>query len=210
MRDISEHIGKKYGRLLIVSILDTRGKHGHILVSCKCDCGNSHTAILTHLTKGGTTSCGCFNKDNQRKRLTKHGFAGTQLLQCWSDMKQRCLNPDRDNYKDYGGRGITIYQEWISDSTSFIKWALENGYQPGLQLDRKDNNGSYNPDNCRFVTNKINSRNTRKINLYTYNEASKTLGEWAEVFNVTKELIRGRLRRGWSFQDAIKPLINVA
>lgn len=204
--DTSIYIGKKFGRLLIISFTGIK-KHGHYIVFCQCDCGKSHECSLTSIKKGFTKSCGCLISETQRNRNTTHGLSTHRLYGVWSDMKQRCLNPATDNYKDYGGRGITIFPPWIDDAKNFIEWALNNGYKKGLQLDRRENSGHYTPENCRFVTNKVNSRNTRKVVVYTYKGVSKTLGEWSESLNVTKELIRGRLRRGWSFEEAIEYLI---
>lgn len=112
----------------------------------------------------------------------KHGlFRGNErLFNVWQTMKSRCENPNRSNYDRYGGRGIEVCDEWHS-AENFVKWAIESGYQRGLQLDRIDNNGNYCPDNCRWVTPKQNSRNTRRNQFLTIHGETKCVSEWCET-----------------------------
>lgn len=109
-----------------------------------------------------------------------------KLGRIYDGMKQRCYNPKRDNYERYGGRGIRVCDEWLESSTPFIKWALENGYEDGLQLDRIDNSGNYEPSNCRWVTPKNNSRNTRRSKHLTLNGETKTVAEWCETLPISE------------------------
>lgn len=108
-------------------------------------------------------------------------------------MKARCYNPQNDSYKYYGGRGIVIAEEWLNDPTAFIEWATNNGWAKGLQIDRKDVNGNYTPDNCRFVTQTINIRNTRTNIKLTYNGQTKCLSEWGEVFKIKYTTLHSRI-----------------
>lgn len=117
----------------------------------------------------------------------KHGLyrENKVLFNVWQTMKERCENPNRQKYKDYGGRGIKVCDEW-HEASNFVKWALENGYEKGLQLDRIDNDGDYCPDNCRFVTAQENNRNRRNTKFLTVNGVTKTLMEWSEQLGVSQ------------------------
>ena len=107
-----------------------------------------------------------------------------QLFNLWQTMKQRCYNPKRSSYGRYGGRGITVCDEWLK-AENFIRWALNSGYQKGLQLDRIDNSKSYSPDNCHWITAKQNSQNTRRNIILTVKGVSNCVSEWARIFNVS-------------------------
>jgi len=113
-----------------------------------------------------------------------HGITNTSIYGVWQSMRQRCNNPNRTKYKDYGARGIKVCDEWQNAET-FAKWANENGYQPGLQIDRIDNNGDYSPENCRFVTPRENSRNRRNTKYLTLNGETKSVAEWCEIVNIS-------------------------
>lgn len=117
----------------------------------------------------------------------KHGFSVThpKLFGIWETMRSRCNNPNREKYKDYGGRGIKVCDEWNKNADAFCKWALQNGYDDGLQLDRIDNDGNYEPSNCRFVTPKKNSRNRRNTVYLTVNGETKCVSEWCETKGVS-------------------------
>lgn len=112
-----------------------------------------------------------------------------QLANMWQTMKQRCYNPNREKYIDYGGRGIMVCDEWKESFECFAKWALSNGYKPGLQLDRIDNDGNYCPSNCRWVTPKENSRHTRKSKYLTLNNETKTVAEWCDTLPISQYTI---------------------
>lgn len=117
----------------------------------------------------------------------KHGLYrnNAALFNVWNTMKSRCENPNRQNYINYGGRGIKVCKEWC-DAKDFVIWALNNGYEKGLQLDRIDNDGNYEPSNCRWVTPKENSRNRRNTKHLTINGETKCVSEWCEIMNISK------------------------
>jgi hypothetical protein len=116
----------------------------------------------------------------------RHGLYkdNKELFNVWQTMKSRCENPNRENYERYGARGITICEEWQS-AENFVKWALNNGYKKGLQIDRKDNSKGYSPDNCRFVSPKSNSRNRRNTKHLTIKGETKCVTEWCEILAIS-------------------------
>lgn len=160
-------IGKKFNRLFVIktNIIDEKGKKHYL---CKCDCGDYCVVEGNKILSGHTKSCGCLQKEESSKVLINivnnhyHGLYGTDLYNKWSSMKRRCYNPTQNGYKNYGGRGIIMCDEWKNDVVSFYNWAMANGYQKGLEIDRIDVNGNYEPSNCRFVSHKENCNNKRR------------------------------------------------
>ena len=153
--------GKRFGRLVVIEY------QGNSQWLCKCDCGNTVIVYSSALNRGATQSCGCLHRERASKANITHGKSKTRLYNVWSGMKERCLNPRSSNYRDYGGRGVTICKEWQKSFEAFEKWAIANGFDPALpfhqcSLDRIDNNKGYYPDNCRWVTYSDQSFNRRK------------------------------------------------
>ena len=127
----------------------------------------------------------------------------------WYHIKERCYNKNSKSYPLYGGRGITVCDEWLHDSDAFARWAMENGYKSGLEIDRIDNDKGYSPDNCRWIPKIQNMRNTRINKNITWNGKTHTLSEWCELLDLPYQTINMRLHRGWSFEDAIsRPIRN--
>lgn len=118
-------------------------------------------------------------------------------------MKDRCYNEKNKSYKNYGGRGITICQEWLDDKEKFIKWSLENGYQEHLSIDRINNDGNYEPSNCRWVTISQNNQNRRSCKFYTLNGKTQNLQQWCNEFKVDRAMVDKRLSLGWEFKKAL-------
>ena len=139
-----------------------------------------------------------------------HGKSHTKLYKVWKGMRQRCLNPNKKNYKNYGGRGITMCKEWLDNFEVFEKWAYESGYSDGLSIDRIDNDGNYEPSNCRWTTPFVQANNRRTCHLLTFNGETHNIREWARIIGVRETVIHQRLKRGWSIEKTLtEPLRNM-
>ena len=134
----------------------------------------------------------------------KHGGRKTRLYDIWHGIKARCYNPNNRAYKRYGGRGITMCDEWRDSFAAFRDWAVANGYSDQLTCDRKDTNGSYTPDNCRWVTPKTQANNRRDNRLLTHDGQTHTISEWAELTGINKKTIYARIDRyGWDVKRTL-------
>ena len=133
----------------------------------------------------------------------------TRLQEIFHSMKQRCYNPNAKSYKHYGGRGIVICDEWLSSSKTFYNWSNDNGYKEGLTIDRIDNNKGYSPENCRWVSAKVQANNKRNNRVITYKGETKTLAEWCEVLDLDYDVIEHRLSRSnWNAEKAFNTRKN--
>jgi len=158
MSKLIDLTGKQFGLLTVRS----RSTEKAIRVKwlCICKCGNEVVVEGQHLRNGATISCGCYHKADLSKRRRKHGYSETRLYGLWYGIKCRCLVENHTSYAYYGGRGISICDEWL-DFMNFRDWALSNGYSDNLEIDRINNDIGYKPDNCRWVTHAENMKNLR-------------------------------------------------
>ena len=162
---------------------------------CECDCGEQKVVSRTNLMSGSTISCGCYNREAAGQRAYVHGCSNTHLYEIWHGMRQRCSNTNKMYYDRYGGRGIYVCDNW-NDFECFRDWAVTNGYEPGLTIDRINNNDGYYPENCRWVdwyTQHNNKSNNRRI---TYNGACDTMANWARKLGVNYGTLKYRVNAG--------------
>lgn len=169
MKTIDE-TGNRYGRLTVVCRAGST-KNGEAMWLCLCDCGNESIVRGTKLRRMETRSCGCLEQETRvlngnRRMIPTHGMSSSRLYGVWSGMKKRCNNPSHPHYKDYGGRGISVCNEWDKDFYTFAAWALSHGYDENAAkgqctLDRIDSDGDYCPENCRFADMVVQQNNRR-------------------------------------------------
>ena len=200
-------IGKKYGRLTVIEkIKDNKNKYS--MCKCICDCGNKCIVNIANVKSGHTKSCGCLQKETIGDINKKHGKRNTRLYDIWCGIKVRCYNKNDKNYKNYGGRGITICQEWFNNFINFYNWSMANGYTDDLSIDRIDVNGNYEPSNCRWVDRKTQNRNTRTNRYLTYKGETHCIAEWAEILHIKQYIIIERLKYGWSIEKIFETPVN--
>lgn len=211
MAEASNLIGQKFGRLTVIARAENN-KRGQTRWLCKCECGNEKIVGAYLLKSGQTKSCGCFKKEVFTNK--KHGLRYTRIYKLWLSIKNRCYNPKKNNYKHYGGRGITMCEEWKNNFMSFHDWAFANGYDENVKrgectIDRIDTNGNYEPSNCRWVTQKEQANNKRNNVLLTYKGNTHTAQQWAEILDIKYITLITRLKRGWSVEKTLTtPLMN--
>lgn len=191
--------GQRFGRLVA---LDYERAGRRTYWRCMCDCGTEHRVETNNLRRGKSRSCGCLGAELSSERNSTHHRSGTQLYRVWASMKRRCNVPTCNSYPDYGGRGISVCDRWANSFEAFL---ADMGEAPTANhsIDRIDVNGNYEPGNCRWATNKQQSRNRRSNAVFSHDGRSATLTEWAEISGVPLITIRKRLQAGVDFADAI-------
>lgn len=193
MRKRKNLIGQSFGRLTVIAEGKTResdNKRKRYYWLCQCSCGSQPKEINQNsLLSGEIISCGCYHSEHNHEYGFKHGMSHTRIYTIWSGMIQRCCNPNAKNYPRYGGRGVTVCEEW-KEFKKFYEWSKISGYSDNLTIERLDNNGNYCPENCTWITKQKQMRNTRRNHYIKCNDEELTLTEWARKFDMNVETLR--------------------
>ena len=210
--------GEKFGRLTVIELdhIEQKpislGKYKTIRTKqyyCfQCECGNICIKEKNSVKSGNTQSCGCLSdeyihSEKHKNIAQKHGLRQTRLYKIWLGIKNRCYNKNNYSYKNYGGRGIIMCDEWKNNPVSFCEWAIDNGYTDKLTIDRINVNGNYEASNCRWITLKEQSNNKRDTIYLTYKNETKTILEWAEKIKMNAPSLYSRIQRGGTIEEAL-------
>lgn len=193
--------GKKYNHLAAVSFSHISNK-GHQMWLCECDC-EEHTKCIVRaaeLLSGHKVSCGCVYRLGNN---TKHGMHKSRLYNIYHKMISRCYTVENKDYKRYGGKGITVCEEWWESFENFQIWAMNNGYSEKLTIDRIDNLKGYTPDNCRWATHKTQQNNRTNNHRLTYDGKTHTLSEWEDITGINQDALYARLKLGWGVEKTL-------
>lgn len=202
--------GMRFGKLTALHRADDYPDGKHTKWHCICDCGKEKDISTYSLTKGITKSCGCSATEHRLAHLDEIGrkVHDKRLYSIWSNMVQRCNNPNTKCYVHYGGRGIKISPEW-KDYSNFEKWALNSGYSEKLTLDRIDVNGDYCPMNCRWITHKEQCNNTRYNVFVEYLGEKYTIAQLSEKTGIKYSILYNRIHKlGWNVYEAVSTPIQ--
>lgn len=198
--------GQRFERLMVVERAENHVQANGSRKTqwlCLCDCGNYVTVQGANLKNGHVKSCGCYGKNFPSH--TKHGQRHTRLYKIWQRMKQRCYDANVKSYENYGRRGIAVCDEWLYNFEAFHDWAMANGYRDDLTIDRIDVNGNYCPENCRWVSRKVQGNNKRNNHNITYKGKTQTLSQWCEELDLSYGTIWCRLYTlGWTIEKAFE------
>lgn len=186
-------LGTRFGKLTVISSL---GK-GWFL--CKCDCGGEKITLGRRLRRGDVESCGCL----LHEKCFKHGEKDSRLYFSWKNMKNRCTNKNAHSYRNYGGRGISVCEEWRQSYTAFRDWAIASGYRDNLTIDRIDVNGNYCPENCRWVLPSDQALNKTSNRQIEWRGKTQPLCVWSKELGINYGTLKGRLNRGWDVESAM-------
>lgn len=190
-----ELTGQRFNRLLVIRKEEKR-QAGTVIWRCLCDCGAEVLAQAYALKSGRVKSCGCWSRDRTRK----HGMEGTPTYDVWAHMLDRCRNRRSKMYSRYGARGISVCDRW----QSFENFLSDMGQKPdGLSLDRIDNNGNYEPGNCRWATDRMQNRNRSVSPVYEWKGEMRSLADLADEHGLKWRRVYERVRMGWSLEDAL-------
>lgn len=190
--------GLRFGKLTVISKAPYKHhKNGRKRAAwnCLCDCGNEKVVLTENLVNGHVSSCGC--------KKEKHSMSYSRLYSIWNGMKDRCNNPHHKFYSRYGGRGISVCEDWQTDFNSFMNWSYANGYEENLTIDRIDNDKGYTPDNCRWATMKVQRNNASSNKILSFNGRTMNVTKWANELNISRHTLYTRLRKGWSVEKAL-------
>ena len=209
MAGFSIEVGERYGDLTVVSIHERRArKNGtRLFWLCLCACGNEHVAESSNLRAGNVVRCKtCTTASRKKGRHKTHGHAKqgrpTKAYYTWLAMRRRCSNQNDKSYERYGGRGISVDPRW----DTFERFLADMGEPPSPdhQIERKDNDGPYSPENCIWATRQRQANNKSNNRLLEVGGVYKTLAQWCRDYGIDRDRVRARLDKGWSLQDALE------
>lgn len=207
-RKVIDITGFETGRIKVVGQAG-KDKNGNILWRYECSCGGGGIATADAIRR--IKSCGCFRRERGKEFFhnynTTHGESRTRIYIAWLHMINRTSNKKNKDYKNYGGRGITVCEEW-KDYLTFKKWALENGYSDTLTLDRIDNDKGYYPGNCRWADREIQDNNKQQSRKLEYKGKIKSIEQWAKEYNINRSTLVNRLNKGMSIKEALETPIK--
>jgi hypothetical protein len=191
--------GQKFGRYTVLKFHSTKNRKSYF--TCECECGTIKEVRSDQLKSGTTQSCGCYIKEKlkeERPYRIKHGKKAkeTRLYNIWQGMRSRCNSETNPAYPKYGGRGIKVYENWLNDFQNFYDWAMENSYQENLSIERLNNDGNYEPSNCKWATSKEQNNNKSNNVVIEIDGEKKNLIEWSKSTGVHRSTIYRRLKRG--------------
>ncbi len=199
--------GKRFGMWQVLSESDKKGKNGSSYWNCICDCGKHKEVTGGDLRSGKSTNCGCRRTQHLVDSVKIHPTGSKVLYQVWHALLRRCYEKEHMSYHNYGGRGVTVCEEWRNDFRPFYDWAMANGWKPGLQVDKdiKGNGLLYSPDTCVIVTRKQNLQRKCDTFFVTHKDETKSLSEWCDIFSLaySKTLYRIK-KKGYSLQNCIE------
>ena len=199
---------QRYGKLVAISldkIIVVSGKR-RTYWNCLCDCGNKVSVLRDTLISGKANSCGCIRQKRFSIGSKRHGLSESRLYKIYHGMMKRCYTPSTKCYKNYGGRGITVCNDWLENNgfMKFYNWSMMNGYNEKLTLDRSDNDKPYSPDNCRWSSVKQQNRNRRSNHNLTFKGETKPLCEWSDMLGIKYKVLQSRVNYyGWSAEEAL-------
>lgn len=195
--------GQKINKLLVLEFFENKNKRTYW--KCLCDCGNIKEILGTHLVQGKTKSCGCYNSEKASQSCKNRTIIpNKRIMYIWQSMKQRCYKEDSISYKNYGAKGIKICNEWLNNPKVFYDWAINNGYEERLTIDRINNNGDYEPNNCRWTDWETQMRNTKHNIIINYQGETNCVKYFIDKYKLNQFAIYSRLKRNWSVKDAIE------
>lgn len=201
MARLKDMTNYEFNGCVVLKRAENKGKN--VCWLCSCYCGKEFVVRATDIRTGNTKSCGCLNKKLSGDRARKHGNRESRLYTIWNNMKMRCINPNSISFKNYGGRGIKVCDDWLNSFENFYKWAMNNGYDNTLTLDRINGNGDYEPNNCKWATMKEQQNNRGNNNILVYKDKEHTLAEWSEITGVPYDTLWARIKRGWSIEKSL-------
>lgn len=198
MGKLIDMTGREFEECVVIKRSDKLSKDGKkIFWECECKCGNTFTARGSDIRSGNTKSCGCLVKKKARTRKGAHGQRNSRIYTIWNNMKLRCYNKNQNNYFNYGGRGIKICDEWKNDFTTFYNWAIENGYSDELSIERINNDGDYEPSNCKWANLHEQARNKRNNRFLEHDGKKMIAPDWSKVTGIPEKIIYDRMTKGW-------------